>query len=727
MKRWTVFLVGLVLLALPAAGGTWSEGRAKAGAWVSFTWGSGDSGDQAAIDASQCAQVQVSSEVVSGTPSVSLFLVPTASTATSGLTAVVTVTGTGRTPVYVDTGPFFLRPNVATAAGGGTLFVRCAAYAMRGGSSTTVATYGALKSCLESPRIAECVVDRWITLPPGANNIVTWRTGETANGAEAKAIRCAEGGWLGTDDSVVDTASFIWDWSLLGHDAEVRVEGCGIDGAPLDGDTYAIEIRGSSVANLVRLFMIRNHFGERGSVSTRVHFDSLVGLSGWWLRENMFDRTAAEAGHFFDFDGGFGGSAGQGSRIWVLDNIATPFTNLSGMLDLRGAQQAVQLHLVSRGNVWSGGVSYTSDPGAGAWYVLGGDISLPRVDLDDQFALGANRQVPCIVSVDGVNAGGGVLTGRVVLGGANTSSEFGAIWCATDGGFGFEAVDLDVVIQSSDSFPGDAFKLAFADTDATLYLKSLDVRVQRGSTLPGGTTSPNPFDRTFWSKLYTDGLASGKLTFNGADVPITLGRIGSMTWSPMIVRSQTALSGTVDTALMTAPMPATVNRAACWTEDTTGSATFNLYKNTSATLLHSASQACGFRKTDAAADTCPTCTGGVVQTATLTSAPDDSSIICSSTTPATSFQISPTGECRNPVNVSACSKTPGSTSISWTPTTTVTANLSCTYDTAPAWVTMNQNQSFALGDVLGFRTTAGFANTPANARTWVMVETRPTN
>ncbi len=732
MKLRAILLL-LLLGSSPAwAAGRWNMTSIGPGGAATFDWTASDAGDaQPALDARLCATLGFTVEVPSGTPSVAFYPVSqnAAAPATSN-SATYTATATARLPTTLDWGPYFLDPDVDTAgAAGGSVTVRCTGFAQRGsggGAGVVARSYGALKACLESPRIAECVVDRWIVLPPGANNVVTWRTGETANGAQAKAIRCAEGGWLGTDDAVVDTASFIWDWGQLAHDAELRIEGCGIDGAPTDGDTYGIDIRGSAIANLLRVYWLRNHFSDRGTASTRVHFDSLIGLSGMWIDKNMFDALAGTIGHQFVFDGGFGGSAGQGSRIWLTDNIATPAVNFYGMLDLRLAQSAVQLHLISRGNVWSGGAVISGNSIMGAWYMLGGAISLPRVDLDDQFALGSNRQIPCIVSIDGVNAGGGVLSGRVVLGGANTSSDFGGVVCATDGGFGFESIDLDVVIQSTDSYPGDVFKLAFADTDATLYLKSLDLRVQRGG-IPGGTTNPNPFDRTFWSKLYSDGTANGSISFNGARVPIMAGKIGSMAWGPMIVRSQTALSGTVDTALMTATMPSTIKRAACWTEDTTGSATFNLYRGTSATLLHSANQACGFRKTDAAATTCPTCTGGAGQTATLTSVPDDGSIICSSTTPATSFQISPTGECRNKTNITSCTKASGATTISWTPTSTVTANLSCTYDTVPAWVTMNQNTSFALGDVLGFRTTAGFANTPANARTWVMVESTPTN
>jgi hypothetical protein len=116
--------------ALPSVAGTWSLPRARAGEYITFAWTSTDAGDQDATDVRSCAYLSFSAVSAGGSPSLTGYLVDTATTATSSGTQIVTVTGTGRTGSEVGPlGPKFLRFNVGTAASGGTVEVRCGGYA----------------------------------------------------------------------------------------------------------------------------------------------------------------------------------------------------------------------------------------------------------------------------------------------------------------------------------------------------------------------------------------------------------------------------------------------------------------------------------------------------------------------------------------------------------------------------------------------------------------------
>ena len=132
MKKFALFV--LLLAAQVAHAGSWNEGKLRVESWSQFTWTGTDSGDQPAIDATQCAAVAITAEVVSGLPSVGVFLVADALTATGSGTSIATITATLRTPpTKVEMGPYFIRPTVTTAGGGGKIFVRCAGYKTAGG------------------------------------------------------------------------------------------------------------------------------------------------------------------------------------------------------------------------------------------------------------------------------------------------------------------------------------------------------------------------------------------------------------------------------------------------------------------------------------------------------------------------------------------------------------------------------------------------------------------
>jgi hypothetical protein len=723
-------LAGALASAPAMAAGSWNVAQIGSGDCAGFSWGSGDGGDAQPALKLMPGTVWISAEVT-GTVSVSLYVTPAPGSNTPASTGelAATITGNTRAPISASVnGGYVLDPDIDTAGTSGTIYVCLAGLGKSGGSGSgagvAVASYGGMKACLESPKIEECVLTRLITLPAGANNVITWRTGQSGNGRDLKTLRCANGGWIGTNDSVVDAASLTFDLSLIPHDGEVTLRGCNVDGAPTDGDTYGLRFAGLVTPGAyIKVRVIDNHFGGLGSASTRVHFDSNMDVSALWWERNWWDFVSGtNLGHWIDYDGARAGATGQGARFWFLHNDTTPVTSNGGLIDFTGSVSTETAFTVkSLSNNWAGGADAAGQ--TNGFFQFGQDQA-PEIEVRDTWHLGTGRSIPCLFSQSGT--GGGTLKGDISFGGVSATADYGALYCVQGAGYGFESVDLTVQLQPAATLPFDIRLIAFADTGATVGAQNFRVRVHRGGA-PSGVDRPNLFDRTFLSKLITEATARGQIEIGGGIIPIVAGRMGSFTWGPMIERTFASLTGVADNAVMTATMPSTVLRAACFTEDTTGSATFNLYRGTSATLLHSASQACGFRKTDGAATTCPTCTGGVAQTATLTSTPEDSSIICSSTTPATSFQISPNGSCRNKTNITTCSKAQNATTISWTPTATVTANLSCTYDTIPAWVDMTQNQAFAVGDVLGFRTTAGFGNTPAGARTFLFVETRPTN
>jgi hypothetical protein len=729
MKRFV--LLALLLFAAPAlAVGSWNVGNAGPNGAAQFAFDGDDAGNAQPALRVPGGEVAITAIATNSAISVTVYAVlapgsdnPAAET--NKITC-VTFTATVAVPVTcrVPAG-YVLDVDVDTDGDGGSVTAQAAEYRMVG-AAAPAKSYESFEACLENSRITRCTLDRIITVPAGANNVITWRSDTSANGRWLKELVCADGGWVGTDDSVVDTASLVFDMSDVIHDGEVVVEGCNIDGAPLDGDTYAIDWRGDSTGNLFRVKMVDNHFGGLGSASSTMHFDSLIGLALLELESNMLDQLAGTAGPWIDFDGTGGGSAGQGLRIFASRNVAVPNINSSGFLDLTGGSPGT-VHVLTSDNVWSGGAHVVGQ--TNAWMMFGGD-AIPYVTIDnDQFALATARSIPCLVSTSAGGAGGaGFLKGDLYLGGVNASSDYGAIYCVQGTGYGFETVDLSVRIGSSTIFPGDMRAIAFADTTATLGATDFTVRVSRNNSA-SGVDRPNLFDRTMFDLLNSEATARGFVELNGGRVSLVNGKLGSLAFGPMIGRTFASLTGVADNAVMTATVPATVTQAACITEDTTGSATFRLKNITTTNLLTAADLACAFRKTDAAATACSggaPCTA-VAQTATLTSTPDDMSIICASTTPATSFQIGPTGTCRNKVNISSCSKTMNALTVSWTPIASVTANLSCTYDTIPTWHPMTQNQALSVGDSLGFRTTAGFGNTPAGAETRILIETRPTN
>ncbi len=136
-----LFVAGLLFVAESAlaATGSWNATALGPGGAATFTWTStSDTGDQPAIHAPTCGAIAYSAEVT-GTPAVSFFLVPTATTATASGTLIGSVSGTSRElSAEVAVGPYFVRPALSTVASGGSVTFRCAAFSRAGSGGGSV-------------------------------------------------------------------------------------------------------------------------------------------------------------------------------------------------------------------------------------------------------------------------------------------------------------------------------------------------------------------------------------------------------------------------------------------------------------------------------------------------------------------------------------------------------------------------------------------------------------
>ena len=757
MKRWIALFFGLLFAADAALGaGAWSgsESTLRPGKQASFVWGASDAGDaQPAIDVSQCATLEFSAYVSSGTPSVPFYLrIAASDTPATGGTPVFTAVGTQQFPVRVDIGANqVLDPDIDTAgAAGGFVFVRCGGLAVRGaapGALPVANSFAGMKACLESPITTDCAVNGDIVLPAG-HNVIRWRTRNFLLGApttgisglDRKMLWCFGGGWQGTSDAVTDTATLTFDFSDIDHDAELGVTGCSINGTT---DTAEPVLRlehatGISGGNLIRLWFQRNHWNQLvANVGPTIATTATFSFAGMWFTSSHIDLSTVGVGPFISHLGGHGGSVGQGGRVYFSDDLVVGNSSVA-LWESVGSVGNANIPLIvelSNVNLTSGGFGQNAGSTLVAPFQFGAaDATILKFSNVNWFCNSSLQAVTALALYQFTGAATlatrTALVGDISFFGSNNNCGIGALYgiqsVAGSAARGPQVVNLRFSALGSSTYPFRS--IAFAGTNATLGLRELNLSVVGRQNLPSGSDTPSFFDRTFTDKLISEATANGVLSLNGKPISVVNGMIGSGSFPGfgLFARTLNVPALNSDTTLLTQPAntPATYTRAACWTEDTTGSAVFTIWKNTFAgNPMFAAPAACGYRKTDAAATTCPTCTGGVAQTATLSVAPDDKSIICSSTTPATSFQIAPDGAGYNFVNITAASKTPDATTISWTPTATVTANLTCTYDTKPAWQTLgNGNNTVTGGEVIGVRAGAGFGGI---GKTRIFIEATP--
>jgi hypothetical protein len=135
MKRWIVLLLAL-LVAAPAFGATWSDGRLRAGTCAVFTFSGSDAANaQPAIEV-PAGELAFTAETSGVAVDIDFYYVVEASDnpATVG-TLVATVTGTGRFPSSVPSNGGMLDVDIDTDGSGGTVRVCAASYAYRPGGA----------------------------------------------------------------------------------------------------------------------------------------------------------------------------------------------------------------------------------------------------------------------------------------------------------------------------------------------------------------------------------------------------------------------------------------------------------------------------------------------------------------------------------------------------------------------------------------------------------------
>lgn len=122
--KFLIILLAL-FLAIPASAGSWSPSSIARGGSSTFTWNNPDSGVQPVLDTRACSSVSFSSSF-SGSPSVNMYGVATSETlvASGELMASFLTPSLMRGP-EIPLGPYFIRPDVLTAASGGTISVWC--------------------------------------------------------------------------------------------------------------------------------------------------------------------------------------------------------------------------------------------------------------------------------------------------------------------------------------------------------------------------------------------------------------------------------------------------------------------------------------------------------------------------------------------------------------------------------------------------------------------------
>lgn len=154
MMRWLAVAWALIALGFGARAeaGSWDASRAAPGGYAIFSWTTGESGDQPAIDISACGLFGWSSEFAT-TGDVDLFVVPTPTTATSG-TPTADITATQRTTTGVRAAPLWLRPSITSAGTDGSIAIRCAAFARGQGAGSSGGGGGG-----GSPPATGCVVN----------------------------------------------------------------------------------------------------------------------------------------------------------------------------------------------------------------------------------------------------------------------------------------------------------------------------------------------------------------------------------------------------------------------------------------------------------------------------------------------------------------------------------------------------------------------------------------
>ena len=750
-----------LLVAAPAfATAAWNARSIGGGSCAAFDFGASDAGNAQSALRVEAGELAFTAVTTNGTAvSLTFWYVDAANDdpATVG-TLAATVTGTGRFPSYVSTNGGVLDVDIDTDGDGGSVKVCSAGYSSRsvgrGAGAISASSYQGMKACLESYVTLDCYVYGEFALPAGANSIM-WRTfnatrgtpgsGSMSNGRDRKTLHCIGGMWFGTNDAVDDVATLTFDFSAVNHDADLVIEGCGINGTSSDLEP-ALRLEhatGVSGSDLVRVRFVRTNFNEnitplRSTLTTTATFAaSLLQFESCWFNTGDVN-TIAPTIRFLGF---LGGSGGQGGRVIISNTLIVPTGTVTTGWAFWDSSGSAQTNTVPISFLISNSQLHTGQVGLGAastntifmqsaMFHFGTNEAVSVNLANAKFYMSSSSGAPLIGALFRWTYTGTVapmeLRGDASLRVIN-SGILGSIYGIGETGKGPTHVDLRFSVGGLN---GGLKAIAYADTGATVNARELNIAVTGRQNLPSGTDLPSIFDRTMMDKLASEAIANGTLTLNGKPLALVNGMIGSQSGTYLFARTHSAPALDSDVSLFTVPAtptPFVIARASCVTEDTTGSAVFTLWKNTFAgNPLAAAPQACSYRLTNATASDCtgPSCLAGVDKTATLTQTPDDQSIVCSSTTPATSFQIDAAGNLRNPVNINHAYKTIDATTITWQPTADVSADLTCTYQTKPAWQTQgNGNNTFATAaDILGVHFGAGFG---AIGKTRIMIEATP--
>ena len=761
----TLIVLGALLWALPISSfaAVTQQGTLSAGSCAVLSFGGSDAGNAIrALGTATAGELAFTSVATSGVAmSVAFYELPIGVTddadpaAESGTRLVATMVGTTSVPIYVSTNGGVIDVDIDTDGSGGSVRVCAAGYANsrpRGAGAIAVTSYEGMKACLESYLTVDCYVSGEFALPPGANSIA-WRTfnatrgtpasGNMANGRDRKTLHCIGGQWYGTNDSVNDAATLTFDFSAIEHDADLVIDGCGINGTGTDSEpVLRLEhATGASGSNLVRVRFVRTAFNESvtpltSTITTTATFAfSLLSWDHCWF--NLGDiNTLAPTIRFL---GTYGGNGGEGGRIFISNTVAVPtgvITSLWSFWDSTGdaaaGTQLLEL-MISNSQIHLGQYAYGVNTTTALFKESAafhfGTTDPASVHLANaKFYASSTASAPSIGSLFRWGYTGTSLP-RELKGDASlrlmNSAVVGSIYGIAASGKGPTSVDLRLTVSNL----GGLKSLAYADTGATVAARELNIAVTGRQNLPSGVDLPSIFDRTMMTSLASEAIANGVIALNGKALSIVNGMIGSQSGTYFFARTMDAVAATTSYSLFTVPAtptPFVVTRASCITEDTTGSAVFHLFKTANGTDLAAAPQACSYRLTDATATDCtgPSCLAGVDKTATLTVTPDDQSIVCSSTTPSTSFQIDAAGNLRNPVNINHAYKTVDATTITWQPTADVSADLTCTYQSKPVWQTQgNGNNTFdTAAQILGIRAGTGFG---ASGKTRIMIEATP--
>jgi hypothetical protein len=609
-----------------------------------------------------------------------------------------------------------------------------------------------MEACLESSLTTDCYVTGEILLPTG-HNIITWRSFNTTRTAQEntrsrKSLHCEGGVLLGSYDAVNDTAVMTWDFSeMKGLNPEISVNGCVLAGnEDLEPVLRFEHTTGVSASIHVSIYFNNVSFGQSDNyarasyITTTSTFASRVlSFEKCWFTRGSANVNSRPTFHYL---GGFPPTSSQGNsgRLIFSNTVFQTEGNGSGYAlwesvgDVGGVLDVAIINssiTVGIGTLGAASDVLTFIPAQESSLFLFGTADAVNVDINNTLIFVRSASItPEVGSLFSWAYTGAVKTylkGRFTLR-TDDNAYIGSIYNIAGAGKGPMHVDLAVDLVGA---TGSLDHIAIADTGSTVNARRLDVSVTGRQNLPSGVDFPSIFDRTMMDKLASEAIANGTLTLNGKPIYVVNGMIGSRSFtdSYLFARTLNAVASGSDTSLYTVPAtptPLVITKASCVTEDTTGAATFQLWRGAIGTPLAAAAQACSFRQTTAVASDCtgPSCTAGVEKTATLTSTPDLSSVTCSSSTPATSFQLDGAGYVRNRVNIDYAYNN-GANTIIWVPTATVSADLTCTYQTVPVWHTQgNGNNVFdTAAQLLGFRATA--ATFGGIGKTRIMIEATP--